>query len=130
MDLKQLKGLRKLAALQFQARQKEMAELHQQEAALQQNLADLLGDRAARDAVKAGAADPAMRAGADVRWHAWIDQRRAVINQELAKVRARMAALEPKLRRAFGKDLVAQHLQKTAQKDARRAAARRDDQLS
>lgn len=130
MDLKQLKGLRDLARLQFQARQREMAELRQQEAALRQNLADLLGDRAARDAAKAGAADPAMRAGADVRWHVWIDQRRAVINQELAKVRARMAALEPKLRRAFGKDLVAQQLQKTALEDARQEAARRDDQLS
>ncbi len=130
MALERMQQLAHLTALRFQARQADMAKLMRQEAALRANLADLLAARRANAARAHAKTDVALAAGADVRWQVWADQRRAVINAELAQVLARRAALAEQLRIDFGKDQVAGKLLARQIAARRKARGKRDDQLS
>lgn len=110
MELKRVKGLGQVTNLKYRAHQTEMATLLAREASLRRNLADLVSERDATAAVRRSSDDPALIAGALIRWHAWVDQRRATINGELAQVLAKKAECAQRLRHAFGKDQVAQAL--------------------
>lgn len=120
-------GLVAVSTLKFRAAQTEMAELLSREAALRANLADLV----ARKAAQAGAArqpgEAALIAGADMRWHRWVDQRRAVINTELAQVLALKENCRARLKDAFGRDQAAHALRDRAVRAQKRALQRRAD---
>jgi hypothetical protein len=107
-------GLAVLTAVALRAAQAEMADLKQREADLRQNLADLAAQKL-RD-VRAEA-DPALIAGADLRWQQWVDQRRAAVNAELAQVLALIENRQHRLRGLFGRDQAARALADKAQKD-------------
>jgi hypothetical protein len=80
-----------------------------QEAALRAQLAML--DTQVKQAASTGAELSAMRSiGADVVWMAWVDRTRTQLNSQLAQVLARKLQKMDKVRRAFGKTIVADKL--------------------
>lgn len=105
-----------LTSVSLRAAQAEMADLKAHEADLRQNLIDLaaqkLRDPRAED-------DPALIAGADLRWQQWVDQRRAAVNAELAKLLALIDNRQHRLRGLFGRDQAVRALADRAQKDRR-----------
>ena len=124
-DLRRLSALTQVTAVALQAAQTEMAQLNREEMALRDTLAQLVADRAAQtdQALADGAATPL--AGTDIRWHAWVDGRRATLNAELANVLARKEACQSRLRLAFGRDQAAQALAKKVTLQAQIIAIRR-----
>lgn len=110
-DRRHIAGLVQLTGVHFRSIQSEMAAILQQEARLRRNLAQLIASRQNRTTGLPKADDAAMIAGADVRWHQWVDQRRAVINGELALVLAAKESCRAKLQRAFGRDMATRNLQ-------------------
>lgn len=121
----QLSALQQMAALRFRAVQSEMAALLAKETALRQNLDQLVHARRSQVEAQRADDDVALVAGADVRWHRWVDQRRGVINTELAQVLAQKAACHVRLQTAFGKDQAAQELLKRAMSADQQIAERR-----
>ncbi|WP_322891193.1 MULTISPECIES: hypothetical protein [unclassified Yoonia] len=105
-----------LTGLALRAAQAEMAELKAREADLRQNLTDLLAQKT-RDPRPQN--DPALIAGADLRWQQWVDQRRATVNAELAQVLAQIDNRQRRLRGLFGRDQAARALVEKARKDDR-----------
>lgn len=126
-DIARLRGLAEIAGTAHRAAQADLARLMQKETDLRRNLAQLTESKAALADAPRTPDDAALIAGADMRWHRWVDQRRATINTELAQVRARKDYYQSKLRFAFGKDQAAQALLDKAISQARRDDRRRTD---
>ena len=119
-----ISALTELAGLRFRAVQAEMAEILKREAALRRNLEQLTQSKAAQSEALQRVDQPALIAGADIRWQRWVDQRRTTINTELAQVLAQKENCRLKLTGAFGRDQAAQALHKR-QHDADRIRQRR-----
>jgi len=126
-DTKQITNIKQLTGLNFRAAQSEMAALLQQEARLRTNLADLIESRRARAMQSGLPDDPAMIAGADLRWHRWVDQRRAIINGELAQILSAKESCRAKLQRAFGRDQAAQAMSEREARAQLQISKRRSD---
>lgn len=126
-DIHQLKGLTHLAGLAFRAAQSDMAALLRREADLRRNLAQLTESKAMVAKSERPPNDAALIAGADIRWHHWVDQRRATINSELAQVLAQKENCRARLRTAFGKDQAAKAVLDHARIADRVHQRRRDD---
>ena len=103
-----------LTGLALRAAQAEMAKLKAREADLRRNLIDLSAQKI-REPIPQD--DPALIAGADLRWQHWVDQRRAAVNAELAQVLAQIDSRHQRLRGLFGRDEAARALVEKAQKD-------------
>ena len=103
-QLKDLAQLRALTDAKFVAVQSEMAALQQKERAIRAQLSDLVVRRATAAQRLQGGADAAAAAGADVRWHRWIDQRRKKLNQELSAILSDKAAIRVQLQKSFGRN--------------------------
>jgi enoyl-CoA hydratase/carnithine racemase len=121
MEADRVKALVQVSALRFQADQARLAQLQAKERDLRQNLQDLVQQRNARAVLATGADDPATIAGADVQWHAWVDQRRKTINAELAQLLAQKADYQARVQRSFGQDQAAQALLQKVQVAQRRS---------
>ncbi|HEV8034698.1 hypothetical protein [Yoonia sp.] len=115
MQEDRIKALVQVSALRFQADQARLAQLLAKERDLRKNLQDLVRQRNARAASATRADDPATIAGADVQWHAWVDQRRKTINTELAQLLAQKSDCLARVQRSFGQDQAAQELLKKVQ---------------
>ena len=102
--LKDLAQLRALTDAKFVAVQSEMAALQQKERAVRAQLSDLVVRRAAAAQRLQGGEDAAAAAGADVRWHRWIDQRRKKLNQELSAILSDKVAIRVQLQKSFGRN--------------------------
>ena len=102
-ELERMRALKMLTAAQFSRVQSQLASLTVKEKRLRDNLAQLVSEKR-NNAERCDIGDVARAAGADVRWHKWVDERRAVINTELAHVLGQKLECQYKLRRAFGKD--------------------------
>ena len=124
---RQLDGLQQVSELQFYAAQTEMAELLRKETALRRNLEQLMQGKASQARAPREADDAALIAGADIRWHRWVDQRRARINIELAQLLALKENCRARLKQAFGRDQVVRALRQRAVQAERRDAQRRQD---
>lgn len=120
MQEDRIKALAQVSALRFQADQARLAQLQAKEHDLRKNLLDLVQQRNARAASVTKADDPATIAGADVHWHAWVDQRRKTINTELAQLLAQKSDCLARVQRSFGQDQAAQALLKKVQMAQRR----------
>mgnify|MGYP003626519968 CR=1 FL=1 len=122
----QLAAIVALTGAAFAAEQARMAQIKARETMLRSQLASLDAHRQARAAGLEGAADTALRGGADPLWHQWIDRRRMALNGELLRVLAEQDRVRAALARAFGREQAtiglarAEHAA-TAQKQARRA---------
>ena len=109
--IEKIKKLHALTDMRFLALQTKMAELSGQEQDLRNTLAELSKSVSERQANPKD--DAAMIAGADIRWHRWVDQRKTALNIELAKLTAQKESYQQVLKEAFGqyqvtKKLVAQ----------------------
>lgn len=106
--VRQSKGLARLTALEFHATQTRFAEIAQREARLRQNLTQLSQHKVSAPHAALNMHEAAFAADANVRWQQWVDQRRAVINTELAQVLALKENYRVRLATAFGRDQAAQ----------------------
>lgn len=126
MSRERLEALCRITAAVSQARQAEMAALRRQEIALRQHLSEIEAGRAA----SLSALDPegpAVRAGAVMTWQAWIDQQKAGINGDLARLRARMIASRATLAEAHGRDQAMTGVMRNRARKESETAQRRQD---
>lgn len=130
-DVRDLAALAQLAGLASGAAEARLALLTRKADDLRNRLADLYAARRAR-ADAPDSLDTAMMAGADLRWHRWIDSRRSALNAELARAQVDIARGREALRRAFGQKLAAEDLaaRGRAQAQHRRDRRAERDQLS
>ena len=98
-----MRTLKTLTAVQLASIQSAYSVLTGKEMRLRGNLAQLVKDKQ-QTAERNNPDDAAHIAGAEIRWHKWVDERRAKINVELAQVLSQKLECQRKLRRAFGKD--------------------------
>lgn len=126
-DLAQLARLTDAALL---AAQSKMASAKAREAELRDALQSLNNSRSERAAATLGQVDAALVAGADAQWLTWVEQRRRLINAELAKCLVTQDHCQQEVRRAFGRDQAVIALEKTRMAGVKRTAARRSDYTS
>lgn len=107
-----LQALGKVSRLKYQSLQGEMAQLLHRELGLRENLRQLVASRTLRHGETLQQSDPALKAGADIRWHKWVDERRAVINTELAQVIGQKEHCRARLQRSFAQDQAVHALMK------------------
>lgn len=130
MKKKQFRGLADLTQLRFAATEAKLSGILQREKALRAQLAMLHEDRHASAQAERVATEPAFRAGADIRWHQWIEHRRAVLNQELAQTLAHRERQLKQVREAFGKNEAVKELVRRHRIATLREMQRRSDQTS
>lgn len=104
----QLRDLLRLTDAGLRAEQAKMARCNREIAAMQDQIAALRSPQ--NKAVPTADPDPAQRAGADIRWQMWAEERRKALNLELAKLRAAHDAQRTSLATAFGKHQATQAL--------------------
>lgn len=102
-DRKQMCQLTEIMALRYELASAKLAENRRTEDELRQNLSDLSRDLGKRLTDPTNFGDLAWRAGADIQWSRWADQRRARINTELARCLAEKEGIREKLRFEFGR---------------------------
>lgn len=125
-DMSRLSPLKQLTTAELMAAQSAMAALVVRERGLRENLSNLIAQK--REAAeRAVSTDPATRAGANMRWQTWADERRAMINTELARVLGQKAEAKAKLKRAFGKDQALGALIERQARQSREQQNRRSD---
>ncbi len=125
----QLADLLDLAQVAFASEQSKLAALSRRESAIRAQLETLIQSRA-QSALLKDAESAAMKAGAEVRWHRWIDTRRETLNRELAQVMALRAQSVAAVRRAFGKKEALAGLLSQSKAADKLQRARRQDQTS
>ena len=103
----QLEDLVQITGVALRAQQAELVAIQRHEEDLRLNLAQLTASKSTQAQSNRASDDAALVAGADMRWHLWVDQRRALINAELARVLAQKENCREKLKRAFGRDQAA-----------------------
>jgi hypothetical protein len=109
-QVKQAKGLAQLTDIALHAAQAKMAEIVAREMGLRDNLSQLVEHQETPARAPVTMVDAAFAADANVRWQQWVDQRRTVINTELAQVLALKANCRTDLAKAFGRNQAAQAL--------------------
>ena len=124
-----LMALTQLTGVAFAAQQANMGALQQAAQALRDRLAALDGARRAR-AASLTESDPALQAGADLLWQAWIEQRRAALNAELSRNLVAQDKARIALGLAFGRNQATEKLARQAAQDRIKVKARRDDASS
>lgn len=124
-DRKALADIVAVTAARYAACEARMAALRAEATRLSGQIADL--DAAQRSRLmQVTAEDAALRAGADLRWERWAEQRRAALLAALARQRALIEDERAVLARALGRKTVAEALEEQAQRARRAARARRD----
>lgn len=103
-DLNRLRALSRLTEAVRDKSQAEMAALKQAETALRDHITALAQARHDRATETATDLDHAIRSGVDMRWHTWIDQRRAALTTELARNLAAQENARAGLAQAVGRN--------------------------
>lgn len=114
-----------LAGVANHAAQARYNSLRNEEAALRQQISTLLSDRHDATSDQRSAQDTAFAAGADLRWHRWIESRIAQINTALASNRAAQLRARADLKTAFGREMALKALLKQDIAAERQALVRR-----
>lgn len=125
--MRDMDGMVNLAGLRFRVAQAAMAELLEKEAGLNRNLFQLTHSKSDMAQAARRSDDAALIAGADIRWHHWVDQRRAAINAELAQIRVAKENHMAAVKLAFGRDQTTKALRDKVAETARQTARRRAD---
>lgn len=124
MTPRELTELRRITGTMLTASQARLAALRAREQAVLDRITEL--DAALRErAATATPEDPALRAGADLRWRIWVEQSRSNLLSAQARLRAAIVEETVHLRRDFGRDHVLGELERQARRDAQRLAQRR-----
>ncbi len=113
-DLKQISPL--LEAV-HKAEEAKLARITKAEIRLRAQLEELQKARQLSVQDRPVESDAARRAGADVVWQTWIDQRRAEINFELAQLAAKKPAAIAALKLAFGRKDAIRQMTKRVKRD-------------
>lgn len=101
---KQLAQLAEITQVEYNLAQLNLAASRQREADLRNALESLVESRRARANAPLEEADAALIAGADVNWQTWVEQRRRLINLELAQCLAKQDKCREIAQRAFGRE--------------------------
>lgn len=120
-------GLQDVTRLALRVAETELGQLKAKENGLRRNLADLVDRKSYFAQMPRRPDDPALISGAEIRWQQWADQRRGMINTELAQILVQIDQAQSRLHWAFGRDQAAQALARQAVKDG---ALRRMRRLS
>lgn len=108
---------------QFQAEQARLSELVAKENGLRERLEELRQTR--MQSMDHGVMDSAQYAiGGDILWQAWLSQKKAMLDAELAQVLAQKSYLLDSVRLAFAKDASVQDLLAETEIEARHDRAR------
>lgn len=126
MTVKRLRDLRGLTEAVARARQAEMARLRREETALRRRLADIEAARA-ESLATLDPEGPAASSGAVMVWQGWVDGKRAGINGDLARLRAKMISARGALNEAHGRDRALAGVSKRLLTRSERIAQRRKD---
>lgn len=126
-EVNRVRELCRLTELKLRAEEARFAEQRRREMEIRALLSDISSERAARMSTVGQTPDAAFVAGADMRWLRWVDQRRAVLNSELARVLAAQDRLRGALRHAFGQNQAAKALLDRKMSERALARARRAD---
>lgn len=120
-ETKRLQQLAMITKTELNIAQMNLAKLRRREAELRDALTAL--SVALRDRAESSHGDPdaARIAGADVNWQAWVEQRRRLINQELALCLAKQDQSKEIVARAFGREQAVLNLQRKSVKGMKRA---------
>ncbi|MCM2561903.1 hypothetical protein M8756_07065 [Lutimaribacter sp. EGI FJ00015] len=114
----------RLTSVMFRRRQAELQALHVEENRLRDAMAALDENRV--QTKLADCANPVRQSlGADVLWQGWLDTQQRELSMELARLRAAKETLLHSLKKALGRQQVAEHLQKTAAQRQRSRADKR-----
>lgn len=127
---KDLEQLARLTAVALLAAQSEMAAAKARETELRITMKSLDLSRSERAVATLGQADASLVAGADSQWLIWVEQRRRLINAELAKCLVTQDHCQQIVRRAFGRDQAVAALEMARKARAKKVAARRADYTS
>ncbi|MFQ1700444.1 hypothetical protein ACJ5NV_07595 [Loktanella agnita] len=122
---KDMAGLIQISELQYRTAQADMARIRTREEDLRRKLAQLIESKSAQAIATQRSDAAALIAGADIRWHRWVDQRRAAINAELAQVLALKENSRVRLQNAFGRDRAMQKLSEQMLKSQKAKHTRR-----
>lgn len=122
---KDMAGLIQISELQYRTAQADMARIRAREEDLRRKLAQLIESKSAQAITTQRPDAAALIAGADIRWHRWVDQRRAAINAELARVLALKENSRVRLQTAFGRDRAMQKLSEQMLKSQKAKHTRR-----
>ncbi len=129
MKTEELHALQGLAEVAFAADQSKLAQINAQEQAIRSQLDGLITERGQQGlAVTPGSA--ALKAGANVRWHRWIDHRRESLNRDLAATLAEKARVIARVRQSFGKKEALTALVARVRAAESQVKSRRRDQTS
>ena len=129
MTAKDLARLSQVTDAARQAAELRFAGITRQEQDIADQLAALDSARKGRAAEAGGTPDIAFSAGADLRWHRWIDGRKEELNRQLARLRAERMRARDELRQAFGRARVVATLAEKAQAKERAERERRSAEL-
>lgn len=121
LDLRQIARLQEVLEASFQAEQARLSEVSRRIEAVQGQLAAL---HRTRDVEAESDLSPAAIAKADMRWRAWVEQRRRSLNNELARLMTEREARRADLATAFGKRQAAEGMLAQLTEEARRKSRR------
>jgi hypothetical protein len=124
-QIHQARQLAKLTALEFGVVQAKFSDIVKREDDLRLNLAQLLQRKRESRPTAQNLREAAFDSEANVRWQQWVDQRRLVINTELAQVLALKENCRLNLTRAYGRDQAAQAVIKTLTRTRKMRALRK-----
>lgn len=121
----QLTQLAEITDAVLQAAQVVLAGEVSREKELRSVLTTLVADQSHRAAQLMAEPDAALRAGADVQWRAWVEQRRRLINAELANCLAAQARHREAAAKAFGRHQAVLSLEDIRADEVKRDASKR-----
>lgn len=105
--LKDMQRLSELLDMSYKAKRLEVEAFRKRLARVEALLADLDRAIARRSATRGGSDDAAMKAGADVAWMVWIEQRKILLNTERLRLVNEISARQDRLAREFGRKEIA-----------------------
>ena len=127
MDPRKLFQLSELTGAAFRAEASKLAKLNQSEMIIKAQISRLMEDRGALAKTERSSTEPALRAGADARWHQWIAARHTRLNAELLQIMTLKRFQMEKVRKANGRSEAMDQLTLRArQAEARDRAARKE----
>lgn len=121
----QLLQLAEITDAVFQSAQTVLAKEVLREKELRAVLKALVADQSNRAEQIMAEPDAALIAGADVQWRAWVEQRRRLINAELAKCLVAQARHREAAAKAFGRHQAVLSLEEIRAKEVKLDAVRR-----
>ncbi|MFT5064989.1 MAG: hypothetical protein ACJAXK_001649 [Yoonia sp.] len=130
MVKEQLAQLAQITDAAFQVVQADLSREIARERELRKTLETLVLDQRNRATNLMGKSDAALIAGADVHWRAWVEQRRRLINGELAHCLVAQAQCREAAAKAFGRYQAVLSLEENRLADVKKAAGRRENYTS